>query len=48
MTAGKNDVITVKMTPILTEKHKDGEYTIVYDNLKQEQEFDLSRVNDKP
>lgn len=48
MTAGKNDVITVKMTPILTEKHKDGEYTIVYDNLKQEQEFDLSKVNDKP
>ena len=44
-----DDIITVTLTPKLVE-YKDGKplYTIVYDNLKQDQEFDLSRVNDKP
>lgn len=49
LTTNKDDVLTVSVTPILTEK-KDNEvlYSIAYDGLIQPQEFDLSRVNDKP
>ena len=37
------------MTPVLTErKNGDKIYSIRYDNLTQQQEFDLSKVNDKP
>ena len=44
-----DDIITVTLIPKLIE-YKDSIplYTIIYDNLKQYQEFDLSRVNDKP
>lgn len=49
LTTNKDDVLTVSVTPILTEK-KGNEvlYSIAYDGLIQPQEFDLSRVNDKP
>lgn len=45
----KDDIITITLTPKLTEFDDNGTplYTIVYDNLKQQQQFDLSRVNDK-
>lgn len=45
----KDDVITVELVPKLVEFDESGNilYTIVYDNLKQIQEFDLSKVNDK-
>lgn len=45
----KDDVITVELVPKLVEFDESGNilYTIVYDNLKQIQEFDLSKINDK-
>jgi hypothetical protein len=49
LTTNKDDVLTVSVTPILTEKKGDEVlYSIAYDGLIQPQEFDLSRVNDKP
>ena len=45
----KDDILSVTIVPVLTEKNGDDViYSIRYDNLKQEQIFDLSKVNDKP
>lgn len=49
LTTDKDDVLTVSVTPILSEKKNNTNlYSIAYDGLIQPQEFDLSRVNDKP
>ena len=42
------EVVTISTTPVLSEYDKNGDliYSIVYDNLKQTETFDLSKVND--